>query len=76
MVSGCSQGQGTKRTDGRGGEGNSRRSGVYVHIELIHFVVQQKLTQHCKANYTPIKKKKHTFKSEKKKEEEEEEGKA
>ena len=23
--------------------------GVYVCIELIHFVIQQKLTQHCKA---------------------------
>ena len=22
---------------------------IYVYIELIHFVVQQKLTQHCKA---------------------------
>ena len=23
--------------------------GIYVYIRLIHFVVQQKLTQHCKA---------------------------
>ena len=23
--------------------------GIYVYIELIHFVVQQKLTPHCKA---------------------------
>ena len=23
--------------------------GIYVYIWLIHFVVQQKLTQHCKA---------------------------
>ena len=23
--------------------------GIYVYIELIHFVVEQKLTQHCKA---------------------------
>ena len=22
---------------------------IYIHIQLIHFVVQQKLTQHCKA---------------------------
>ena len=22
---------------------------IYVYIQLIHFVVQQKLTQHCKA---------------------------
>ena len=37
--------------DGEGGreaqEGGDM--GMYVHIELIHFVVQQKLTQHCKA---------------------------
>ena len=23
--------------------------GIYVYIQLIHFVIQQKLTQHCKA---------------------------
>ena len=23
--------------------------GIYVYIELIHFIVQQKLTHHCKA---------------------------
>ena len=23
--------------------------GIYVYIELIHFVVQRQLTQHCKA---------------------------
>ena len=23
--------------------------GTYVYVQLIHFVVQQKLTQHCKA---------------------------
>ena len=23
--------------------------GIYVHIQLIHFVIKQKLTQHCKA---------------------------
>ena len=23
--------------------------GIYVYIQLIHFVVQQKLIQHCKA---------------------------
>ena len=35
------------REDGRvtqdGGD-----TGIYVYIELIHFVVQQKLTHHCK----------------------------
>ena len=29
--------------------GRSKREGIYVYIWLIHFVVQQKLTQHCKA---------------------------
>ena len=23
--------------------------GMYVYVQLIHFVIQQKLTQHCKA---------------------------
>ena len=23
--------------------------GIYVYVQLIHFAVQQKLTQHCKA---------------------------
>ena len=23
--------------------------GIYIYIQLIHFVVQQKLTEHCKA---------------------------
>ena len=31
------------------GWGRSKREGIYVYIGLIHFVVQQKLTQHCKA---------------------------
>ena len=26
-----------------------QKGGMYVHIWLIHFAVQQKLTQHCKA---------------------------
>ena len=29
--------------------GRAKREGLYVYIELIHFIVQQKLTQHCKA---------------------------
>ena len=24
-------------------------TGIYVYVELIHFVIQQKLTHHCKA---------------------------
>ena len=30
-----------------------KKRGLYVYIQLIHFAVQQKLTQHC--NYTPMK---------------------
>ena len=42
--------------DGMGGR--SKREKIYVYIQLIHFIVQQKLMQHCKAvSYTPIKKK-------------------
>ena len=38
----------------RGGMGKAlgrrlKKDGIYVYIQLIHFVVQQKLTQHCKA---------------------------
>ena len=24
-------------------------TGIYVYVELIHFIIQQKLTHHCKA---------------------------
>ena len=30
-------------------EGNNKKEGIYVYIQLIHFVLQQKLKQHCKA---------------------------
>ena len=36
--------------------GRSKREGIYVYIELIHIAVQQKLTQHCKAIYSNLKK--------------------
>ena len=29
--------------------GRYNREGIYVYTELIYFVVQHKLTQHCKA---------------------------
>ena len=29
--------------------GRSKREGIYVYVWLIHFLVQQKLTQYCKA---------------------------
>ena len=42
--------------DGWGG-GRSQREGIYIYIELIHFIVQQELTQHCKAIILQFKKK-------------------
>ena len=36
--------------------------GIYVHIELIHFTTQQKLTQHFKAIMLQLKKKKELTK--------------
>ena len=43
--------------DGGGGMGGrSKREGIYVYIQLIHFGVQQKLTQHCKAIILQLKK--------------------
>ena len=36
--------------------GKSKREGIYVYIWLIHFIVQQRLTQHCKALF-PVKQK-------------------
>ena len=44
----CDHLEGWDREGGREtqeGEG----MGIYVHIQLIHFVIQQKLTQHFKA---------------------------
>ena len=35
-----------------------KREGIYVYIQPIHFIVQQKLTQHCKAILSQLKKKK------------------
>ena len=34
-----------------GGLGGRR----YIYLKLIYLTLQQKLTQHCKANYTPVK---------------------
>ena len=41
---------------GLGVGGRPEREGMYVHLQLIHFVVQQKLTQHCKAVILQLKK--------------------
>lgn len=38
--------------------GRSRKKGMYVHIQLIHFAVQQKLAQNCKATIPQLKKNK------------------
>ena len=43
----CGRGRGW---DGGGvGEGGPKGRGMYVYLELIHAVVQQKQSQHCKA---------------------------
>ena len=39
-----------------GVEGRSKEEGIYVYTQLIQFVVQQKLTQHCKATIAQLKK--------------------
>ena len=36
--------------------GRLQREGTYVYVWLINFVVQQKLTQHCKAIILQLKK--------------------
>ena len=33
--------------------GKLEREGIYVYLELIHFVAQQKLTEHCKTIILP-----------------------
>ena len=35
--------------------GKLRREGTYVCLQLNHFALQQKRTQHTKSKYTPIK---------------------
>ena len=39
--------------------GRSKREGIDVYTQMIHFVVQQKLTQHCKAIILQLKEKNH-----------------
>ena len=41
--------------------GKSNREGIYVCLWLIHFTVQQKLTQYCKATILQKKKKDSSF---------------
>ena len=48
--------RGAVRTCGVGGGGRRRqREGTYVHMQLIHVVVQQKVRQHCKAIILQLK---------------------
>ena len=37
------------------GRRRSNKEGMYIHIELTHFVAQQKLTQHCKTTIAQLK---------------------
>ena len=43
--------------DGKGGGRRSKRGEIYAYIQLIHFIVQQKLT-HCKTTIPQLKKEK------------------
>ena len=40
---------GLEEWDGAGEKGGFKKEGMYICIELIHFVVQPKVIQHCKA---------------------------
>ena len=44
----CDDLEGWDREDGREAQ-EGGDMGIYVYLQLIHFVVQQKLAQHCKA---------------------------
>ena len=39
----------------------SKEEGIYVYVEPIHFLVQHKLTQHCKATILPFLKMPDSF---------------
>ena len=47
----CDHLEGWDREGGREAQ-EGGHMGIYVYIWLIHFVVQQKLTQHCKQLYS------------------------
>ena len=44
--------------DGGGVEGRLKRKGIYVYLQLIHFILQQKLIQYFKSIILQLKKKK------------------
>ena len=62
QLSACDHLEGWDREGGRetqeGGD-----MGIYVYVQLIHFVIQQKLTHHCKQLYSnkDVKKKKNCY---------------
>ena len=45
----CDHLEGWDREGGREGDARGRDMGIYVYVYLIHFVIKQKLTHHCKA---------------------------
>ena len=45
----CDHLEGWEREGGRRETQEGRDMGIYVYVQLIHFVVKQKLTHHCKA---------------------------
>ena len=50
--------------DGKGGK-ETKREGIFIYVQLIHFVAQQKLPLHCNAIIFPqksLKKDCHNFK--------------
>ena len=57
MVQGAQLSDNLGKDDERGWwvGGRSKREVMYVYMKLIHFIVQQKLTQNCKATIPPIK---------------------
>ena len=46
---------------GLGVGGRPKREGIYVYMQLAHFTLQRKLTQHCKATTPQFKKKENLF---------------
>ena len=49
MLSLCGQHHDLDGRDGGWVGERSKKEGIYVYIELVHFMVQQKLTRYCKA---------------------------
>ena len=57
MVQGAQLSDNLGKDDGGGWwvGARSKREAMYVYMKLIHFIVQQKLTQNCKGTIPPIK---------------------